>query len=51
MICKGHDHWTWAVAFSPDGQFLASASDDYQVKLWDARTGDCLKLSSDTPTL
>jgi WD40 repeat protein/serine/threonine protein kinase len=29
----------WYVAYSPDGQWLASASADRNVKIWDARTG------------
>lgn len=39
----GHENWVYAVAFSPDGQIIASGSGDHTVKLWSVSTGQCLK--------
>jgi predicted NACHT family NTPase len=35
----GHTDRVRAVAFSPNGRLLATASDDYTARLWDPRTG------------
>ncbi|MBW4546458.1 MAG: NACHT domain-containing protein [Symplocastrum torsivum CPER-KK1] len=39
----GHTNEVAWVAFSPDGQIVASASADQTLKLWDVNTGNCIK--------
>ncbi|KAK1242727.1 hypothetical protein MKX08_005539 [Trichoderma sp. CBMAI-0020] len=36
---RGHSHWVRAVAFSPDGRYIASGSENKVIKIWDATTG------------
>jgi WD40 repeat protein len=40
---RGHTDWVVTLAFSPNGNILASGSHDGTVRLWDVNTGQCLK--------
>jgi WD40 repeat protein len=40
---KGHTGWIRSVEFSPDCLTLASGSSDHTIKIWDIKTGQCLK--------
>jgi WD40 repeat protein/predicted Ser/Thr protein kinase len=43
---SGHSHWVNSVAFSPDGQVIASGSWDNSIKLWQVQTGRKLRTLS-----
>src|SRR5262249_48843358 len=49
-VLKGHTDSVRCVAYAPDSQFLASASYDGTVKVWDTATG-CECLSFRRPSL
>ncbi|HAT44220.1 MAG TPA: hypothetical protein DCS90_03875, partial [Ktedonobacter sp.] len=38
---QGHSDNVFAVAWSPDGRFIASGSRDNTVQVWNATTGTC----------
>ena len=40
-VLEGHLDWVNAVVFSPNGQLVASASDDSTVRVWETVTGQC----------
>ena len=38
-VLSGHTDWVASLAFSPDGTFLVSGSNDKTIKFWDIQTG------------
>lgn len=42
-ILNGHEKTIHQTAWSPDGHYLASASDDKTINIWDVERGKCIK--------
>lgn len=40
-VLSGHHQWVRFITYSPDGQHLASCSQDETIKLWDRQSGTC----------
>ena len=49
QILLGHDKWVRFLAYSPDGQLLASCSQDETIKLW--KVAPILETTGETPIL
>lgn len=43
-MLEGHNHWVLSIAWSPDGKWVATASEDKTGAIWDAATGQRLKV-------
>jgi WD40 repeat protein len=39
FVLEGHSDGVLSVAFSPNGEILASGSHDNSIRLWDSSTG------------
>ena len=42
-VSSGHSGTVMSVAFSPDGNTIASGSYDYSIKLWNPQTGELIR--------
>jgi WD40 repeat protein len=44
LTLRGHTSFVWRVLYSPDGRRLASVSADRTVRVWDATTGELIRM-------
>ncbi|MFI5953796.1 TIR domain-containing protein [Cryptosporangium sp. NPDC051539] len=49
LVLTGHTGEVTAVAFSPDGETIATASRDLTVRLWDTSTGQTIRIIAPAP--
>ena len=42
-VSSGHNDAVNSLAFSPDGNTIASGSEDESIKLWNPQTGDLIR--------
>jgi len=42
-VLRGHTGWIGRIAWSPDGSYLASPSKDKTIRIWDVRSGACVR--------
>ena len=41
-VLRGHTSWIGRIAWSPDGSYLTSPSDDKTIRIWNTRNGACV---------
>ena len=44
ITLKGHEGWVTTVAFSPDGNWIVSGSEDKTLRIWDSHTGKQIRV-------
>ncbi len=42
-VLRGHTNWIGLIAWSPDGSYLATPSADKTIRIWNARSGECVR--------
>ncbi len=43
QVLRGHGNWIGRIAWSPDGAYLASPSEDQTIRIWEARSWRCMR--------